>query len=176
MAKPITKTQRAALKREAKERIELFLGIGQFIFEFSQLEFTIRHTLGAVLELRNKTFDLVTSPYDFATLCRVTKNALLSLPGWAPSAADEISDIFSKCLSLNEDRVKIAHGTWTLGGGTRHVSRQTLKASSYFLRPTELIAKARDAGALMNRVVQILIGNPKEWPEISKRLLENDGL
>jgi hypothetical protein len=47
------------------------------VFEFSQLEFIIRHALGAALELRDTgphaQFDIVTSPYDFATLCTVTK-------------------------------------------------------------------------------------------------------
>jgi hypothetical protein len=62
---------RAALHREAKERAELFLAIGEFIFEFLQLEFTIRFALATLLNLHDK-FDAVTSPYDFATLCRVT--------------------------------------------------------------------------------------------------------
>jgi hypothetical protein len=36
------KVSRAALRQEAQERVDLFLAIGEFIFEFSQLEFTIR--------------------------------------------------------------------------------------------------------------------------------------
>jgi len=69
------KVSRAALRREAKERVELFLAIGEFIFEFSQLEFTIRVALATLLNpaWNDDKFDAVTSPYDFAALCRVTR-------------------------------------------------------------------------------------------------------
>jgi hypothetical protein len=59
----------------------LYLAVGQFIFEFSQLEFMIRHLLGEALGLDDeKQFHAVTSPYDFATLCRVTRNIAAGHP------------------------------------------------------------------------------------------------
>ena len=73
-AQPATLTLRAALRQEAKERAKLFLA--EFIFEFSQLEFTIRVALGRALDVGpigwdDERFDAVTSPSDFAALCRV---------------------------------------------------------------------------------------------------------
>jgi hypothetical protein len=84
----------AALRREAEQRASLFLAIGEFIFEFSQLEFTIRHALGTALDLNDDTrFDAVTSPYDFAALCRVTSAILQQMctrgHGWHIVAAYE---------------------------------------------------------------------------------------
>jgi hypothetical protein len=45
-----------------------FASIGRFIFEFSQLEFTIKHLLSLGLDLREGQFHIVTTGYDFATL------------------------------------------------------------------------------------------------------------
>jgi hypothetical protein len=63
-------TSQADIDSEKRKLIALYTAIGQFIFEFSQLEFMIRHTLGTALDLRetdaNARFDIVTSPYDFA--------------------------------------------------------------------------------------------------------------
>lgn len=67
--------EQTALEREKVK--SLYLAIGQFMFEFSQLEFTIRHLLGEILEFKDTgpdaLFDILISPYDFATLCNVTK-------------------------------------------------------------------------------------------------------
>lgn len=80
----------------------------------------------------------------------------------------EITSTFNACLAMNDERVRIAHGTWTIGGGARHVSRTSLKAKSHFERPEKNIDKAREVSALRSRVVQILIGKPEEWPKIAK--------
>jgi hypothetical protein len=165
----------AALRREAEQRASLFLAIGEFIFEFSQLEFTIRHALGTALGLNDDSrFDTVTSPYDFAALCRVTSAILQQMCTCAEDAAlkAEIASTFRECLALNDERVRIAHGTWTIEGGARHVSRTTLQAKSHFEKPEKIIDKAREASALRTRVVQILIGKPDEWPEIARSHVE----
>jgi hypothetical protein len=52
-------------------------GIGRFLFEFSQLQFTIRHVLAIRLELEDEYFDIITGPYDFAMLCKVTEQVVL---------------------------------------------------------------------------------------------------
>lgn len=166
----IDEAQRAALRREAEERAALFQAIGEFIFEFSQLEFTIRHALGAALDLRDDTlFDAVTSPYDFAALCRVTDTVLKEAFKGDEHAAShvEIDKIFRACLAINDDRVRIVHGTWTIEGGARHVQRSTLKAKDYFDKPDDIVAKAHEAADLKNGVVKILIGRPDEWPQVA---------
>jgi hypothetical protein len=70
---------------ERRRLASLYTAIRQFIFEFSQLEFIIRHALGEALALKevgaDARFDIVTSPYDFATLCNVTKAIYVSHHG-----------------------------------------------------------------------------------------------
>jgi hypothetical protein len=109
----------------------LYFAIGQFIFEFSQLELMIRHLLGEALALHDDArFHAITSPYDFATLCRVTRNVALAIPGCTEVVKEELNAIFKGCLKVNDDRVHVAHGTWFIsneeGMGTRHVSRSSL--------------------------------------------------
>ena len=46
--------------------------IGRFVFQFSQLEYTIRVALGSTLSLPNgPIFHAVTASYDFRSLCQV---------------------------------------------------------------------------------------------------------
>jgi hypothetical protein len=67
------------LVKEAKTREKrLLLAIGEFIYEFSSLEFNIRWVLGMELKVGLDRYDAVLSPYDFATLCRVAQAGLLN--------------------------------------------------------------------------------------------------
>jgi hypothetical protein len=43
------------------------------------------------------------------------------------------------------------------------VSRQTLEASQYFIKPVELREKTKTLRKLMSAVVKILIGDKSEW-------------
>ena len=65
-----------ALRREAKRTARSFLSIGEFIFRFSQLEFTIRTILAGRLNLTDEQFDVVVGFYDFVMLCKVTSAIL----------------------------------------------------------------------------------------------------
>jgi len=58
-----------ALQREAARLSGSFKQIGAFVFQFSQLEFSIRVVLGGILQLTDEQFDAVTAPYDFLILC-----------------------------------------------------------------------------------------------------------
>jgi hypothetical protein len=166
--KKARKVSRAALRREAKERAELFLAIGEFIFEFSQLEFTIRVALATLLNpaWNDDKFDAVTSPYDFAALCRVTWEVCKGDPRILPTLADqadkeaEVARVFKACLAINDERVRIAHGTWTIGSGARHVARGTLKAQFHFEKPEKIVEKTREVKKLMASVVQLLGWEP----------------
>jgi hypothetical protein len=68
----------------------LHAAIGKFIVQFSQLEFTIRHLLGSLLDLSDPQFNIVISSYDFATLCRVSllrnRSTARTSTGWKRSA------------------------------------------------------------------------------------------
>jgi hypothetical protein len=155
---------------ESEERADLFLAIGEFVFEFSQLEFTIRHLVGSALELNDEAFNIIVSPYDFATLCRVANAFVRALPDCTDALAVHTERTFNACLKVNEERVRIAHVTWLLGAGARHVSRTTFKATSYYTTSEQIRKKSAEVQKLHGAVVTILIGEKSEWESISKRL------
>jgi hypothetical protein len=156
----------------------LYLAVGQFIFEFSQLEFMIRHLLGEALGLDDeKQFHAVTSPYDFATLCRVTRNIALAIPGCTEEDKAELEDIFKGCLKVNDDRVHVAHGTWFIseeGLGTRHVSRSSLDPKVYYSRIGDIDKVSQEIVTLKSRIVQFLIGPQSEWPKYAAMLAQDE--
>ena len=57
-----------------------YAAIGEFVFRFSQLEFTIKARLSNALNLPPELFDIITSPYDFAMLCTVTAETSKATP------------------------------------------------------------------------------------------------
>jgi hypothetical protein len=141
------------VRASAEERAIGFLGIGRFLFEFSQLEFTIRVELANLLELNDDAFDIVTSPYDFTALCNVTcKMRCLK----SPKRKDEFEKLFNACRELNNTRVIVAHGMWVDdmdGLSARHVSRQTLEAKFHSFKNDELERFAAEAQRLLKAVL-----------------------
>src|ERR1700722_6671759 len=89
-----------AVRRELAGNARVFEAIGRFIFQFSQLEFTMKAFLAAQIGLADKHFDAVTAPYDFRMLCAVTQ--AISLMRF-PEQKKAIESLFSRCLSLNDD-------------------------------------------------------------------------
>jgi len=129
------------------EETELFQAIGEFMFWFSQLEFTIKARLAGALALTDDLFDIVIGPYDFAVLCTVTERTLCL--GASKDVQTRIQKYFNECKGLNQQaRLVVAHGSWTTGGA-RHVSRGTLKASTHFQKPAELRKQTAKARKLM---------------------------
>ena len=151
------------VQKSAEVRADSFHAIGKFIFEFSQLEFSIRFALAAYLGLSDEHFDAITGPYDFRMLCAVTSKVRQLKH---PAQKDEIEKLFNECLELNNKRVQIAHGVWTEGLGddwtVRHWSRQTLDAKHYPYGVDQLHGLADKAQALMQRVIGF---KPKTPPE-----------
>lgn len=151
-----------ALRQELADNARVFEAIGRFIFQFSQLEFTIKAYLAAQIGLADKHFDAVTEPYDFGMLCAVTQ--AISLMRF-PEQKKAIESLFNRCLSLNDDRNRVAHGLWSggIGGGmtARHVARSSLKASHYFENPEDVAKLAETAQGLMAEFLFVL-GSPPE--------------
>lgn len=145
-------------KQALREHFEMvrkgYQDIGEFMVEFSQLQFTIRAVLSGLLKLRNELFDAVTAPYNFVPLCLVTKQvATIELP----DRKDEIEATFKACLALNTERVRVAHGLLTYGDGTIesiHVS-SNLKAGTYFSKPGELKNLCAESQRIMHAVLKI---------------------
>lgn len=139
--------QSATGRKIARAENELYQAIGYFIFWFSQLEFTIKARLSGALNLEEQLFDIVIGPYDFAMLCKVTEETLNI--GAAPEVKARIKAYFSRCHSLNQKaRLIVAHGGWTLDGA-RHVSRNSLKPSFHFEKPSQVRKQGDEARKLM---------------------------
>src|SRR6266487_3168038 len=83
--------------------------IGRFIYEFSQLEYTLRHFLGEEIKLEEKYFDAVLC-HDFAQLCTVAENVFSQSRN--KEFVAELHKLIKRCHSLNEDRKRVAHGLW----------------------------------------------------------------
>jgi hypothetical protein len=156
--------------QEDWDDVALNQAIGKFIVQFSQLEFIIRHLLGALLDLADEQFNIITASYDFTTLCRVTNAFIISLPDCDAKLAAHANETFKKCLKVNEERVRIAHGTWTLQEGATHMSRNTFKVTSHFSKPEEIEKKTEEVKKCMTGIVHILTGKPEDRAEIARRL------
>ncbi len=141
--------------RADKDIAKAFQLIGEFIFWFSQVEFTIRFRLKKVLQLPEAISDPVTASYDFSVLCTVATKVLSNK---YPTKEKAFTDLFNRCLTLNTDRVRIAHGLWTVnntGPIARHVARGTLKASLHFTDPGALEKLTDTAKQLMSEIIEV---------------------
>jgi hypothetical protein len=140
-----------AVRQELINNARMFEAIGRFIFQFSQLEFTMKAFLSAQIGLAEKYFDAVTAPYDFRILCTVTQTVALMR---FPDRKKNIEIIFKRCSRLNDDRNRVAHGLWSNGisGGmtARHVARTSLKAIHHFEKPEDVGKLADMAQTLMS--------------------------
>lgn len=145
----------AAARELAAQFAEGHRAIGRFLAEFSQLDFTIRFVLAKRLEIAEEYFDIVTSPYDFAMLCNVTREVIAKQ---IPEKAKDVEKIFNECHKLNEDRVRVAHGMWSLGEEglvARHVQRRSLEPKYFFENRDALGKLADEAQRLMQSVLTI---------------------
>ncbi len=130
-----------------------FQAIGHFLFQFSQLEFSIRAVLTGRLGLTGDYFDAVTAPYDFRMLCAVTSRVTIIK---YPAQKSDVEKLFKECLKHNDSRVIVAHGMWRDdmdGLSARTVSRASLQAQSHSFKSDELQRFADKAQELMQRVL-----------------------
>jgi len=148
MSKP-TPEDIEAFRKSEEAKARGFQLIGEFIFWFSQLEFTIKVRLSSALNLPDGLLDAVTAPYDFAMLCTVTSVVLAHK---FPEGKKDIENVLNKCRDLNNDRVRIAHGMWTQGKDglmASHVSRQKLQLKHFYENQVELSKLTERARQLM---------------------------
>jgi hypothetical protein len=66
---------------------------------------------------------------------------------------------FDACMTMNNDRNLIAHATWGIWPGARHVNRDTLKAKHHFEEPEKIVEKAREIGKLIDSVLRFYHGS-----------------
>jgi hypothetical protein len=149
--------QRAVDNLSGEEKF--FSAIGRFISEFSQLEYTLKYLISKKAGLRDKHFPALMS-HDFSLTCTIAQTVLSE--SVAPGKLEDFETFINKCLSLNHDRVRVAHGLWVIaneGGVLQHVSRQKLQnCSLHFKEPTVLAGLADKAALLRFELAQIFPG------------------
>ena len=159
----MTKAARGKIE-EFRDKPDLYQAIGKFVYQFSQLEFAIRHLLSDLLELTPSQFHIVTTSYDFATLCRVTSAFICDLPE-ARAEGDlkkSVRGIFNDCLKVNDARVRLVHGTWEESGAS-HVSRTTLEPTAYFQSKSEIANSIEQAKVCLGEIVKLIDGEVVSW-------------
>jgi hypothetical protein len=94
--------------------------------------------------------------HDFALTCTIAQTILSE--SVAPGKSKNFETFINKCRSLNEDRVRVAHGLWVIAneeGVLQHISRQKLQISPHFKEPTVLAGLADNAAVLRFELAQI---------------------
>jgi hypothetical protein len=110
---------------------QTYRAIGRFVFEFSQVEYTIRYYLAQEISLKEDHFSAVAESYDVAMLISV------AIEVFKRSRGDNSGTIFkllNKFRGLNDERKRVAHGLWVPfkdGGTVHYVSRNRLKPSQF---------------------------------------------
>lgn len=133
-----------------------YLAIGRFIFEFSQLEYTLRYQIAEAIGLADRFLDSVIT-HDFALLCTAAKQVLSEKLDEA--AKRQLKRILNDCLSLNQERVRVAHGLWVPfreGGVVHHVPRTTLSDTRHVNQADHLWKQADKVQVLRNELDQLI--------------------
>ena len=131
------------------ESEETYLAIGRFMFEFSQLEMSLRNFTALEAGVKDRYFDAVMT-HDFSLLCTIAQE-LLGLSWESEGKKTKFLGIIKECRKLNDVRVRVAHGLWVpfRGGGTvHHVSRSSLKAKMSSDQAQELEERAKAVNQL----------------------------
>ena len=115
---------------------EVYAAIGRFVFWFSKLEGMLKADLAGLLDLEVNHMDPVVSAFDFAQLVSVLK--AIKLKGCDEEAKPRIERFFKECMKMNDHRVRVVHGDWTLNG-VRVVSRGSREPAIHFANPDELV-------------------------------------
>ena len=154
----------SAVEQAGAERT--YRAIGRFIFEFSQVEYTIRYYLADQIGLHEEHFSAIVESYDVALLITVAKQVFKKpLHSGAISAAflhgprpaylrdfraqndrgDRIETLLNRFLEFNFYRNRVAHGLWvpSMDGGTVvHVPRNKLTPARFADQAVELEKRA----------------------------------
>jgi hypothetical protein len=126
----------------------LYLYIGRFIAEFSELEFTLRSKIATAIHLSQEDTDVILT-HDFAMLCTIAQKILTR--GKDKEQVAKIKSVIVRCRALNDARVRIAHGYWRVGHPMAkliHSSRQKLEPVAHFRDVDEIVALVDEAGQL----------------------------
>ncbi|WP_315797665.1 hypothetical protein [Bradyrhizobium sp. SZCCHNRI3043] len=127
---------------ETPDRDRAYREIGRFVFEFSQLEYTLRYHVAELCRIPDENFEIATSGLDFAKLC----SALLALADRRAGRKDHaLKEPIARCHEINTIRLRVVHGLWVIGVGNNrviHTSRHSMKSDVFFEKPGVLEGEA----------------------------------
>ena len=105
------------VKNNAAEKT--YRAIGRFMFEFSQVEYTIRHYLAEEIGLGEEHFSAIIESYEVGALTTVAIESFKKSRG---NDAVLIGKLLNKFRGMNDERKRVAHGLWvpSKDGGTVH--------------------------------------------------------
>jgi hypothetical protein len=141
------------------ESEETYLAIGRFIFEFSQLEHSLRVYIAEKCDLPEETAMVVVN-HDFSMLCTVASKVLAEPNN--PAAETALAAIISQCRRHNDTRVRVSHGLWIpfkYGGAVSHQSRSTLKETMSVNQTQELEKSAGEIAIVRLKLDQYMWGD-----------------
>jgi len=139
----------------------IYREIGRFIFQFSQLEYTLRYHVAEKARIGDEYFDIVTSAFDFAKFC----SALLALSAKerGGKADPALKELISDCHDVNAVRIRVVHGLWVVGSGhdrAIHTSRNSMKSEVHFDKPGDLDAQADRCARLRFEIEKAIYAMP----------------
>jgi hypothetical protein len=134
--------------------------IGRFIFEFSQLEYTIRHHVGDKAGMGDQVADMVTANIDFARLC----STMLALSAQEADGRPEptIEKLINECRQINEIRTRVVHGLWVAGTTNDrliHTSRDKMTSKIFFDKPGDLDKHSERMSKLRSEITHAVYGH-----------------
>ena len=91
-----------------------FEAIGRYIYFFSHVEGTLRLVIMELLGLSDQQFNRLMPVIDFGAICNVIKATIPEK--LHASRAKQANDLISRAQKSNEDRIRVAHGSWAPWG------------------------------------------------------------
>lgn len=137
------------------DRNTLHGSIGRFMFEFSQMEYSLRYYASEILDLPDKHWEAAMAGYNFAYLVRLCEQVFGDFLHNDEAKRKEIADALHRCLAINDERVRVAHGTWIsspYGNAAIHMARNSLKTARHFVEPKALDRLADECVALRAKI------------------------
>jgi hypothetical protein len=143
------------------EQDRVYREIGRFIFEFSQLEYTLRYYVADMARVDDQYFDIMTSAFDFAKLCSALVALSAKEKGGRPDPV--LKDLVAACHEINTVRIRVLHGLWVVGSGNDraiHTSRNSMKGEVYFDTPGDLDDQSNRRNKLRSDIEKAIYAMP----------------
>src|SRR5258707_11160640 len=138
------------------ESDKTYRAIGRFMYEFSQVEYSLRHVVGDELGIKEAQFEAVTTSFDVGVLCNLATSVFRERQN-----AEKIKALINRFRALNNHRQRVAHGLWMPfldGGSVHYTARTSLKGSSHKQQADALEVLADEALSLRNEFSEEITG------------------